>query len=757
MPAGPESAAAARNTIGRAEETIARWPGGYGRSLWQRLTIIQDEPADLALGLWFACAGAQVQVFSADEQPWVRQRDDALMPALRAAILPHEPRLLTHPLDGLEHDNYHRRWGFSYLQGSDEDLPNQIGGPVEVVLIDGLRRVSRDPDTMLRLIHERTQWSSSIEILPRASDENVEAVLDEVRRQAIAIGFGVREFEPAAGGGGGMGLSLVRLEAPMSDHPVLGDPTIMAHCTARLDIAASLAKGRRVLDAGGWTGLGAERYLEAGAEQVVNLDISKEAIKLGRARLGKEKRVRFVQWDLNRTPLPFDDGSFDLIICLESLEHIAAQREAIAEFDRILEPGGVLLLSVPDHEHEAAWERLNRHGNAFHLHVPSREELSGWLGHFESVRWLRQTDVTGSLVFEEARPRTQWKGRFDVQRPWSAADARPQAVMALCTKTGAEAETHGSRKPRRSVALSSDLHLYTSHADRITDLRRDEAAIQLMIRRERLDWWSRANVLEGQLRDVTSGLEQARREAEEWRGRVRTDEHLATLQQRFDLTQSAIEAITTELAAARAQREREAGQWIKEINHHANILNEAQRQRGETAHELRAAQQTLSEQQSHAAHQAARLDRLARDLETAQSESASRLAESREAQRQIEALAAQGSERQAALAAARAVIAELRAHNDRLQQSLEAADAQAATERRHREQMHTELMQQVNRLSTRLDDDRRKLLQRLETLLEQSLEQVDRRCLTVEGRVYDLEDELDRPAVSPHRNGSPAT
>lgn len=713
MPAGPESGAAARSVIDRAESIVARWPGGCGRSLWQRLTVIQDDPADLALGLWFACAGCQVQVCCPDEQPWRPERDDALMPALRQAILEGEPRLISYPLDGIAPDNFRRRWGYTYEQCGDEDLPRLIEGPVEIVVIDGIKRLARNADALLRLIHDRTQWSSSIEIIPRDGDETVEAVIEEVRRRAIAIGFGVRPMaECAESAGEANGLSLVRLSAPMSDHPVPGHAAIMAHCGARLDIAASLARGRRVLDAGGWAGLGARRFLDAGAAHVVNLDVSAEAICLGREQFKGDDRAEFIEWDLNRTPLPFEDGAFDLVICLETLEHITAQREAIAEFDRVLAPGGTLLVSVPDRECETAWERINQHGNAFHLYVPAREELASWLSGFESLRWLRQTDVTGSFVFEEDRAGEVHGGRFDVQEPWSASDSRPQVVMALCAKARAAGGTARRRSARRAAPLTSRLRLYSSRTDEVMDLRSAEAAALVRVRRERFESWCRANLLEAQLRDLTAGLASARNEVEQWRGRANRDEQLASLRQRIDRTHSAIESITAELAAARAQREQEAQRWLKEVNHHTNVINEAMRQRGAAADELRAAHRSLAEQQVLAA----------------------RHAES--------------------VAAAQATIVEMRAENDRLRQRLDAATAQVQAERQHRDRTHAELMAQINRLSARLDDDRRKLLQRIESLLEQSLEQVDRRCLTVEGKVYDLEDDLDRPAVNPHRNGS---
>ncbi|GEM_PF-6250077 len=749
MPARPDTAAAARSVISRAEQFVARWPGGYGRTLWQRVVIIEDEPADLALGLWFACAGAQVQVCCADDSPWARERDDALMPALLETITRREPRLLTQPLEGLQHDNFHQRWGFTYLQGDDKDLAVQLEGPIEVVLIDGLSRLARDPAGLLKLIHDRTQWSSAIEILPREGDQDVAATLDKIRRTAMGIGFGERPDSVDESGG----LRLVRLSGPMSDHPVLDDATIMAHCSARLDVAASLAKGKKILDAGGWAGLGAERYLKAGAERVVNLDISPEALELGKSRLSDEKRVEFVQWDLNQAPLPFEDAAFDLVVCLEALEHIHEQRQAVAEFFRVLEPGGSLLISVPDHEYESTWERLNQHGNVYHLHVPTRDEFEGLLAGFESIRWLRQSDVSGSFVFEE-RPRSAPKdGRFAIEDQWDVKSARAQVVMALCAKPTAASK----KSNRRTPPIASDLHVYTSQSDQIARIREGDIAYQISVRKERFDWWARANMLEGQLQTLKNDLIMARMESEQWQGRVQTDEQIAALQNRFDKTQQAIEAITAELASARNEREQESKRWLDEVHYQARVLNETQRQRGETNHELSETNRRLAEVTERAAGQSERLAQLERDLEAAREQTRESSASLRAAGERIEQLITQAAEGQAALAAARTMIAEIQGERDSLRAALERARAEAAEERVSRERTHAELMQTVNRLSARLDDDRRTLLRRIESLLEQSLDQVDRRCLTVEGKVYDLEDELDRPAVSPHRNGSPPT
>jgi SAM-dependent methyltransferase len=51
--------------------------------------------------------------------------------------------------------------------------------------------------------------------------------------------------------------------------------------------------------------------------------------------------------------LPYHDHAFDRVLCLDVLEHLdfASQRAALAELHRVLEPGGELVVSVPNLAH----------------------------------------------------------------------------------------------------------------------------------------------------------------------------------------------------------------------------------------------------------------------------------------------------------------------------------------------------------------------------------------------------------------------
>jgi SAM-dependent methyltransferase len=64
-----------------------------------------------------------------------------------------------------------------------------------------------------------------------------------------------------------------------------------------------------------------------------------------RLDLGADRRQVDVQGDL--TALPIADGSIDLLVCYHVLEHVPADRSAMAEIARVLAPRGTALLQVP--------------------------------------------------------------------------------------------------------------------------------------------------------------------------------------------------------------------------------------------------------------------------------------------------------------------------------------------------------------------------------------------------------------------------
>src|SRR5262249_21367083 len=144
-------------------------------------------------------------------------------------------------------------------------------------------------------------------------------VLEELVRQTGPMGLGVAAAAArSAGHPAAWRLSLRRLHGPVFEYPrgAADDAALSAHCEARLAFAAAFGHGAEVLEAGCGTGIGARRFLDAGATHVVGLDYSREALRQARTETA-DARAEFREWDLDRTPLPFDDGRFDLVVCLE--------------------------------------------------------------------------------------------------------------------------------------------------------------------------------------------------------------------------------------------------------------------------------------------------------------------------------------------------------------------------------------------------------------------------------------------------------
>ncbi len=103
----------------------------------------------------------------------------------------------------------------------------------------------------------------------------------------------------------------------------------------------------RVLDVGCGTGKAGPWLIARGLEYE-GVDISANAVELARAA---GMRASLIE-DASR--LPFESNSFDAAICIEVLEHLFSPLNALVEINRILKPGGTLVVTAPN---VAYWKR----------------------------------------------------------------------------------------------------------------------------------------------------------------------------------------------------------------------------------------------------------------------------------------------------------------------------------------------------------------------------------------------------------------
>lgn len=76
--------------------------------------------------------------------------------------------------------------------------------------------------------------------------------------------------------------------------------------------------------------------------------------------------------------MPYEDGTFDVVLASEILEHVPEDVQAISELERILAPGGILAVTVPRWMPEAVCWRLSDeyHANeGGHIRIYKADEL----------------------------------------------------------------------------------------------------------------------------------------------------------------------------------------------------------------------------------------------------------------------------------------------------------------------------------------------------------------------------------------------
>ena len=111
----------------------------------------------------------------------------------------------------------------------------------------------------------------------------------------------------------------------------------------------------RVLDVGSGTGFGTEGLLQY-TDDVHGLDQSIHQMEKAFAKFGRTDEVNFYRGDAER--LPFADDSFDALWSSGSIEYWPNPVDALAEFRRIVKPGGPVLVVGPNYPNSTVFQRL---------------------------------------------------------------------------------------------------------------------------------------------------------------------------------------------------------------------------------------------------------------------------------------------------------------------------------------------------------------------------------------------------------------
>lgn len=160
------------------------------------------------------------------------------------------------------------------------------------------------------------------------------------------------------------------------------DPGFAARARLIAERVAQL-RPRCVLDAGCGRGFYPRLLREFDfIESVVGIDRNRTYVEAAASLTGIDKRVSIQQGDI--TALPLQDASVDFVIFSEVLEHLPDEHAALRELQRVLRPGGEIIVTVPCARFPFFWDPLNwLLMRMFGTHVPSHIHwLAGiWADH----------------------------------------------------------------------------------------------------------------------------------------------------------------------------------------------------------------------------------------------------------------------------------------------------------------------------------------------------------------------------------------
>lgn len=124
------------------------------------------------------------------------------------------------------------------------------------------------------------------------------------------------------------------------------------------------------------------------AREVTAVDIDAEAIE----HAASSSNITFLLVDGRE--LPFPDKFFDAVVSFEVIEHVKDPHRFLQEIKRVIKPGGIVILSTPDHSVSAAMGI--RHSKKLHISPLNFDSFSSLVkSYFSSPKFYGQYFLKG--------------------------------------------------------------------------------------------------------------------------------------------------------------------------------------------------------------------------------------------------------------------------------------------------------------------------------------------------------------------------
>ena len=176
--------------------------------------------------------------------------------------------------------------------------------------------------------------------------------------------------------------------------------------------------------------------------RLVGLELEDEIIRKAQRHVGHLPRLMLD--NANIYALPYADNTFDGVILSEILEHIDRDVDGLREVYRVLKPGGVVAITVPNANYPFWWDPINRTlEDVFHTHIGTGPLAGIWANHVRlyTADRLRQAALDAGFIVEEERAFTHYSFPFihnlvyGLGKPLLESGALPESMSNAADRT----------------------------------------------------------------------------------------------------------------------------------------------------------------------------------------------------------------------------------------------------------------------------------------------------------------------------------
>jgi ubiquinone/menaquinone biosynthesis C-methylase UbiE len=128
---------------------------------------------------------------------------------------------------------------------------------------------------------------------------------------------------------------------------VIGYPHPLGRIAAKIVCSYANFNSYHTLDIGVDAGIYTIEFLRRGVKKVSGIDINASSVEIAKENLRKVNLYADII-NADAQNLPYEDNTFDQVICLMIMEHVENPIALVNEISRVLIPGGKLILSVPN-------------------------------------------------------------------------------------------------------------------------------------------------------------------------------------------------------------------------------------------------------------------------------------------------------------------------------------------------------------------------------------------------------------------------